>query len=78
MKNEKSRSLDEILMLRKNVLAYPEVKFAYELNGMGDSFKFRTAEDVKKVLRWDVPIFQDLMLLTLKRRKELLALLSVS
>ena len=54
MKNEKRRSLKEILKLRKNVLSYPEVQFAYQLNGMGDSLKFRTVEDVKKVLRWDV------------------------
>lgn len=54
MKNEKRRSLNEILKLRKNVLSYPEVKFAYQLNGMGDSLKFRTVEDVKNVLRWDV------------------------
>jgi hypothetical protein len=54
MKKLKRRSLEMILKMRKNVLSYPEVQFAYQLNGLGDSFKFRTAEDVKNVLRWDI------------------------
>lgn len=56
------RSLKEILWIRKCVLSYPQVKIAYELHGLA-SFKFRTASDVKHVLRFsisDTPGFSEL------------------
>lgn len=56
------RSLKEILWIRKCVHSYPLVKIAYELHGL-TSFKFRTASDVKHVLRFiisDTPGFSEL------------------